>query len=81
MTRTPSGFHLLDILAEVPDPRKKKGKRHPLKAILGLIVIGLMCNQKSYTAIATWGRTQPKLAKALDSEMPKRLVRQRFITS
>ena len=50
----------------MPDPRKKKGKRHPLKAILGLIVIGLMCNQKSYTAIATWGRTQPKLAKALD---------------
>jgi predicted transposase YbfD/YdcC len=65
MTRTPS-CHLLDILAEVPDPRKKKDKRHPLKAILGLIVIGLMCNQKSYTAIATWGRTQPKLAKALD---------------
>ena len=32
---------LVDILAEVPDPRKKKGKRHPLRAILGLIVVGL----------------------------------------
>jgi len=33
MTRTPS-YHLLDILAEVPDPRHKKGKRHPLVSLL-----------------------------------------------
>ena len=65
MTRRHSGFHLLDMLAEVPDPRKKKGRRHPLKAMLGLLVIGLLCHQKSYTTIATWGRTQPELAKAL----------------
>ena len=64
MTRTPS-CHLLDMLAEVPDPRKKKGKRHPLTAILGLTVIGLMCHQKSYTAIAMWARRQSELAKAL----------------
>ena len=64
MTRTPS-CHLLDMLAEVPDPRKKKGKRHPLTAILGLTVVGLMCNLKSYTAIAIWARTQSELAKAL----------------
>ncbi|MDE0554598.1 MAG: ISAs1 family transposase [Candidatus Poribacteria bacterium] len=57
--------HLLDMLAEVPDPRKPKGKRHPLTAILGLMVIGLMCDQKSYTAIAMWARQQPKIAKAL----------------
>ena len=53
------------MLAEVPDPRKPKGKRHPLTAILGLIVIGLMCDQKSYTAIATWARKHPKVAKVL----------------
>ena len=28
MTQTESG-HLIDILAEVPDPRNAKGKRHP----------------------------------------------------
>ena len=39
MTRTHS-CHLLDMLAEVPDPRKRKGKRHPLTAVLGLTVIG-----------------------------------------
>ena len=43
MTRSPS-CHLLDILAEVPDPRNKKGKRHPLPSVLALIVIGLMSN-------------------------------------
>ena len=71
MTRKPSGFHLLDMLAEVPDPRKEKGLRHPLKAMLGLTVIGLMSGQNSYTAIATWGRTQPQLAKALEFRHPK----------
>ena len=56
MTRTKSR-HLLDILADVPDPRKKKGKRHPLRAILALAVIAGMCGYKSYSTIAEWGRT------------------------
>ena len=64
MTRNPS-CHLLDILAEVPDPRHKKGKRHPLVSILALIVVGLMSNHKGYTSIATWARNQPELTKAL----------------
>lgn len=70
MTRTPS-CHLLDILAEVPDPRHKKGKRHPLVSILALIVIGLMSNHKGYTSIATWARNQPELTKALGFRSPK----------
>ena len=65
MTRTSSGFHLLDILAEVPDPRHKKGKRYPLVSILALIVIGLMSGHKGYTSVATWARSQPELSKAL----------------
>ena len=64
MTRN-SSCHLLDILAEVPDPRNKKGKRHPLVSILALIVIGLMSNHKGYTSIAIWARNQPELTKAL----------------
>ena len=45
MTR-PSSCHLLDMLAEVPAPRNKKGKRDPLKLVLTLVVVGLMCGYK-----------------------------------
>ena len=51
MTRT-SPCHLLTMLAEVVDPRKKKGRHHPLAAMLALTVVGLLCGQRSYTAIA-----------------------------
>lgn len=64
MTRKTS-CHLLDMLAEVPDPRKKKGKRHPLIAMLALTIVGLLCGQRSYTAIAKWARLHPNLRQAL----------------
>ena len=70
MTRNPS-CHLLDILAEVPDPRNKKGKRYPLVSILALLVIGLMSNHKGYTSIAAWARHQLELTKALGFKSPK----------
>ena len=70
MTRS-SPCQLVDILAEVRDPRHKKGKRHPLVSILALIVIGLMSGHKGYTSIATWARLQPELTKALGFRSPK----------
>ena len=71
MTKTKSR-HLLDILAEVPDLRKPRGKRHPLSAILGLAVVAMLCGYRSYSAIAQWGRTYPpQLAVALGFTHPK----------
>lgn len=60
-----SSCHLLDMLAEVPDPRKKKGHRHPLVSMLALTVVGLLCGQRSYTQIAKWARLHPDLREAL----------------
>ena len=64
MTRS-SSCHLLDMLAEVPDPRNKKGQHHPLAAMLALTVVGLLCGQRSYTAIAKWARLHTDLRQAL----------------
>ena len=63
--RRKASCHLINMLAEVTDPRNDKGKRHPLKSILALVVIGLMCGHKGYTSIATWARSEPLLTKAL----------------
>ena len=47
---------LIEILSEIPDFRKSKGKRHPLPAILGLACVAVMCGCRTYSAIADWGR-------------------------
>src|SRR5579884_2803019 len=51
-----SPLSLLDILAEIPDPRHRRGIRHPLSAILGLAVLAMLTGCKSYQAIAPFGR-------------------------
>jgi DDE_Tnp_1-associated/Transposase DDE domain len=47
---------LLDVLAQVPDPRSRHGRRHPLSAILSLAVLAMLSGAKSYQAIAQFGR-------------------------
>jgi hypothetical protein len=37
------GPSLLRALAEVPDPRSRHGRRHPLPAILALATVALLC--------------------------------------
>jgi hypothetical protein len=49
---------LLSFLADVPDPRGRHGRRHPLSAILALVCCAIMCGAKSYAAIAQWGGDQ-----------------------
>jgi hypothetical protein len=47
---------LLTVLSEVPDPRSRHGRRHPLSAILSLAVVAMLSGAKSYEAIAQFGR-------------------------
>jgi hypothetical protein len=53
-----SAGSLLSFLADVPDPRSRHGRQHPLSAILALACCAIMCGAKSYTAIAQWARDQ-----------------------
>src|SRR5215210_6085255 len=47
---------LVDVLADITDPRQSRGKRHPLHSILSLAVAAMLCGYKSYSAMAEWGR-------------------------
>jgi hypothetical protein len=47
---------LLTVLAEIPDPRSRHGRRHPLSAVLALAVVAMLSGAKSYQAIAQFGR-------------------------
>jgi hypothetical protein len=49
----------LRALAEVPDPRSRHGRRHPLPAILALATVAMLCGARSLYAIAQGGREQP----------------------
>jgi predicted transposase YbfD/YdcC len=62
----PAPLSLLEELARIPDPRNRRGIRHPLSAILGLTVLAMLTGCKSYTAIAQFGRDKGRaLAWAL----------------
>jgi hypothetical protein len=63
---------LLSVLTEVPDPRGRRGKRHPLAATLALAVAATLCGYRSYGAMAEWGRNYgPALVAALGFTRPK----------
>jgi hypothetical protein len=50
--------NLLALLAAIPDPRGRKGRRHPLAAMLAAIVCGILTGARGYKAIAQWARAQ-----------------------
>jgi DDE_Tnp_1-associated len=49
---------LLSFLAEIPDPRSRRGRQHPLSAVLALVCCAVMSGAKSYAAIGQWGQDQ-----------------------
>jgi hypothetical protein len=51
-----SALSLMDVLPQIPDPRSRHGRRHPLGAMLGLVVFGLLRGCQGLEAIAQAGR-------------------------
>jgi hypothetical protein len=47
---------LLSVLARAPDPRAKRGQRHPWIALLALIVVALLSGANTQQAIARWAQ-------------------------
>lgn len=50
--------------ATVPDPRRARGKRFPLAAMLTLAVVAILSNHLSLLAIAQWGARQSREVRA-----------------
>jgi predicted transposase YbfD/YdcC len=46
--------YLLDLLAQVPDPRKRRGRRHPLAGLLAVGVAAVIAGSRSFAAIGQW---------------------------
>ncbi len=48
---------LLDVIALIPDARKRRGKRHPLAGVLALACVAMLCGARSHSTVAEWGHT------------------------
>ena len=46
--------NLFAYLAQVPDPRGRKGRRHPISAMLTAVVCGFLCGTRGWTGLAEW---------------------------
>ncbi len=63
------GSRLVEALSRVEGPRKPRGIRHPLPAILALAVCAMLGGARSLYTIAQWGRGHPELAQSLGMSM------------
>jgi hypothetical protein len=57
---------LMELLRRVPDPRHRRGVRHPVRTVVALAVCAAVAGARSFTAIAQW-------AQGLNREALRRL--------
>ena len=46
--------YLLDLLAQIPDPRRRRGRRHPLAGLLASGIAAVIAGSRSFAAIGQW---------------------------
>ena len=57
LAQVPAG--LLTVLAQVADPRKRRGVRHRLAVVLAIAIAATLTGARSFTAIAEWAADAP----------------------
>jgi hypothetical protein len=73
MDATPS---LIELLREIPDPRRAEGKRHPLAAVLSLLVLAMMAGMRGLQGVVDFGRNlRPEVVDGLGFTRPKTLAK------
>lgn len=68
-------MNLIEQLKQIPDHRKKRGKRHPLWVVLGLILLGVLCNYQGYRPLVDfcqqhWQELQTLLELPPETKIP-----------
>jgi predicted transposase YbfD/YdcC len=48
------GQYLLELLVQVPDPRKRRGRRHSLAGLLAVGIAAVTAGSRSFAAIGQW---------------------------
>jgi DDE family transposase len=48
---------LVEVFAQVPDPRKARGIRHPLQGMLALVFLGLLARIREMAVLQRWAKT------------------------
>ena len=46
--------YLLELLAQVPDPRKRRGRRHPLAGLLAVGIAAVIAGSRLFAAVGQW---------------------------
>ncbi|AUY51928.1 ISAs1 family transposase [Streptomyces sp. CB01881] len=59
-----AGFSLVERLRLLPDPRRRRGVRHPFVAVLLVAASAVVAGARSYTAIGQWSANAPQHALA-----------------
>src|SRR6516225_3795443 len=73
MDATPT---LFDLLGQIPDPRRAEGKRHPLPAVLSLLVLAMLAGMRGLQGVVEFGRNlSPDVVAALGFTRTKTLAK------
>ncbi|WP_432034717.1 transposase family protein, partial [Streptomyces antibioticus] len=82
LAHAPSSAPLIDaaglrpFLDAVPDPRDRRGRRHPLSALLAAAAAAVLAGARSLAAIGEWITDAPRWAQAALGFAPDPLTRQ-----